>query len=173
MYTRPWLQYFHVSDVILLLKVTQKYVTLLTKGMSPPFSCSMSSRTISLLEKQIAWVLPSLIFIFQSSHNHFTGVRLCSFSRLNCCSPLPAPLFWLQSSCDPWPRYWLSPRLYVFRIGASSLTKEGSGFLCRHHVCCTTVYPHCHGIQVTMDSVHPLSLHYTKQHVQKIYRGFL
>jgi hypothetical protein len=36
-------------------------------------------------------------------------------------------------------------------------------------VCCTVVsargYPRCHGVQVTMDSVHPLSLHYTKQHL--------
>jgi hypothetical protein len=53
--------------------------------------------------------------------------------------------------------------MYVFRNGASSSTKEGSVFLCRHHICCTVVsariYPRCHGVQVTMDCVHPLSLH--------------
>jgi hypothetical protein len=39
---------------------------------------------------------------------------------------------------------------------------EGSVFLCRRYVCCTVVsarlYPRCHGVQVNMDSVHPLSL---------------
>jgi hypothetical protein len=44
---------FHV---IFLSKVTQRYVTLFTKGMSRPFSCSASSGTISLLEKETAWV---------------------------------------------------------------------------------------------------------------------
>jgi hypothetical protein len=52
-----------------------------------------------------------------------------------------------------------------FRYLASSSTKEGSVFLCRSYVCCTAVsarvYPRCHGVQVTTDSVHPLSLHYT------------
>jgi hypothetical protein len=56
--------------------------------------------------------------------------------------------------------------MYMFRNGASTSTKEGSVFLCRYYVCCTVVsaqvYLCCHGIQVTMDSVHPLSLHYTK-----------
>jgi hypothetical protein len=54
---------------------------------------------------------------------------------------------------------------YVFWNGASSSAKEGSVFLCRRCVSCTVVsarvYPRCHGVQVTMDSVHPLSLHYT------------
>jgi hypothetical protein len=54
--------------------------------------------------------------------------------------------------------------MYVFRNRASSSTKEGSVFLCRRYVCCTVVsarvYPRCHGIQVTVNSVHPLSLHY-------------
>jgi hypothetical protein len=52
----------------------------------------------------------------------------------------------------------------VFRNGASSSTKEGSVFLCRRYVCCTAVsarvYPRCHGVQITMDSAHSLSLHY-------------
>jgi hypothetical protein len=47
---------------------------------------------------------------------------------------------------------------YVFRNGASSSTKEVSMFLCRRYVCCTVVlarvYLRCHGVQVTMDSVH-------------------
>jgi hypothetical protein len=54
----------------------------------------------------------------------------------------------------------------VFRNGASSSTKERSVFLCRHCVCCTVVsariYLRCHGVQITVDSVHPLSLHYIK-----------
>jgi hypothetical protein len=35
------------------------------------------------------------------------------------------------------------------------------------------VYPLCHGVQVTTDSVHPLSLQYTKQHLYKVYKSFL
>jgi hypothetical protein len=41
--------------------------------------------------------------------------------------------------------------MYVFRNGASSLSREGSVFLCRHYVCCTVVsarvYPRGHSIQ--------------------------
>jgi hypothetical protein len=48
--------------------------------------------------------------------------------------------------------------MYMFRNGVSSSTKEGSVFLCRRYVRCTVVYPCCHGVQVTMYSVHPLSL---------------
>jgi hypothetical protein len=48
--------------------------------------------------------------------------------------------------------------IYVFRNEVSYSTKEGSVFLCRRYVCCTVVYPRCHGVQITMDSVHPLSL---------------
>jgi hypothetical protein len=47
--------------------------------------------------------------------------------------------------------------MYMFRNGASSSTKEGPVFLCRRYVCYTTVsarvYPRCHSVQVTMDSV--------------------
>jgi hypothetical protein len=53
----------------------------------------------------------------------------------------------------------------MFQNGASSLMKEGSVFLCRCYICCTVsaeVYLCCHVIQVTMDSVHLLSLPYTK-----------
>jgi hypothetical protein len=53
---------------------------------------------------------------------------------------------------------------YVFRNGTSSSTDEVSVFLWRRYVCCTVVsarvHPRCHGIQVTVDSVHPLTLHY-------------
>jgi hypothetical protein len=39
---------------------------------------------------------------------------------------------------------------------------EGSIFLYRRYVCCTVVsarvYPRCHGVQLIIDSVHPLSL---------------
>jgi hypothetical protein len=56
--------------------------------------------------------------------------------------------------------------MYVFRNGAFSSTKERSVLLRKRYVCCTVVpaqaYPRCHGTQVTMDSVHPLPLHYTK-----------
>jgi hypothetical protein len=56
--------------------------------------------------------------------------------------------------------------MYVFRNGASSSMREGSIFLCGRYVCCTVVsarvHPRCHGVQVTMDSVHPFSLHYAK-----------
>jgi hypothetical protein len=45
-----------------------------------------------------------------------------------------------------------------FEIGVSYST-EGSVFLCRRYVCCTVVYPRCHGVQVTVDSAHALSLH--------------
>jgi hypothetical protein len=53
---------------------------------------------------------------------------------------------------------------YDLRNGVSSSTRGGSVFLRRRYVCCTVisarVYPRCHGVQVTMDSVHPLSLRY-------------
>jgi hypothetical protein len=59
--------------------------------------------------------------------------------------------------------------MYMFRNWIFSLMREGeeSIFLRRHHVGCTVVsariYPRrYHGIHITMDSVHPLSLHYTK-----------
>jgi hypothetical protein len=56
--------------------------------------------------------------------------------------------------------------IYLFRNETSSSTKEGSVFLCRHYICCTIVsawvYTCCHGVQVTMDYVHPLLLHYIK-----------
>jgi hypothetical protein len=55
--------------------------------------------------------------------------------------------------------------MYVSGNGASSSTKQKLVFLCGRYVCCTEVstreYPRCHGVQVTMDSVHLLSLHYT------------
>jgi hypothetical protein len=54
--------------------------------------------------------------------------------------------------------------MYVFRNWATSLTKEGLVSLCRCYNCCTIlsawVHPRCHGIQVIMDSAHPLLLHY-------------
>jgi hypothetical protein len=56
--------------------------------------------------------------------------------------------------------------MYVFRNGASSSTKEVSVCLCRRYVYCAVVsarvYPRCHGLQITTDSVHPLSLHWTE-----------
>jgi hypothetical protein len=42
------------------------------------------------------------------------------------------------------------------------------------YVCCAVVsarvYPRCHDVHVTMDSVNPLSVRYNKYH---LYRGFL
>jgi hypothetical protein len=62
--------------------------------------------------------------------------------------------------------FYSASDMYVFRNGASSSTKEGSVFLCRRYVCCTVVsawvHPRCHGVQVTIESVHHLSLHCTK-----------
>jgi hypothetical protein len=57
-------------------------------------------------------------------------------------------------------------KMLLFRNGASISTREGSVLLCRCYVCCTVVSARacCHSIQVTMDSVDHLSLHYTKQH---------
>jgi hypothetical protein len=59
--------------------------------------------------------------------------------------------------------------MYVFRNGESSSTKEGSVSLCSDYVCCTVVSArvqmHCHSVQITMDSVHPLPLYYTKKYL--------
>jgi hypothetical protein len=52
MCARPWIQYFwYCVSVILLLKVTPRFVILFTKGMSRLFSCSTSLGGLSLLEK--------------------------------------------------------------------------------------------------------------------------
>jgi hypothetical protein len=82
------------------------------------------------------------------------------FGWLNCCWPAPVviPHFSLLKTHS-----FLD--VYVFWNEASSLTKEGLVFLCRHYVCCTRVsvqvYLCCHSVQVTTDSVYALSLHYT------------
>jgi hypothetical protein len=56
--------------------------------------------------------------------------------------------------------------MHMLQNGTSSSMKEGPIFLYRRYVCCTVdsarVYPRRHDVQVTVDSVHPLSLHYTK-----------
>jgi hypothetical protein len=56
--------------------------------------------------------------------------------------------------------------MHVSQNGASSSMSEGTVFQPRRYVCCTVVsarvYPRCHGVQVLIDTVHPLSLHYTK-----------
>jgi hypothetical protein len=61
-----------------------------------------------------------------------------------------------------------------FQMGHLLRRGEGSVFQCRRYVCYTLVsarvYPRCHGVQVSMDSVHPLSLHHTKYW---IYRDLL
>jgi hypothetical protein len=62
--------------------------------------------------------------------------------------------------------FYFALDMYMFWNGASSSKKEGSVFLCRRYDCCTVVsarvYPRCHCVQVSMDSLHPLSLHCTK-----------
>jgi hypothetical protein len=67
--------------------------------------------------------------------------------------------------------------MHVFQMGAYFLMKEVLVFLCRCHVHYTLVsawaYQRCHGILVTMNSVHYLPLNYNKQHLYKVYRGFL
>jgi hypothetical protein len=63
--------------------------------------------------------------------------------------------------------------MFVFRNMAFSSTTEGSVFLCRRYVCCTVVsarvYLRSHGVQITMDSVHPLPLHCTKNYLCNIH----
>jgi hypothetical protein len=53
---------------------------------------------------------------------------------------------------------------------------EGSVYRCRHYVCRTVVsgraYTLCHGVQITMDFVHSLSLYNINLHLYKLYRGF-
>jgi hypothetical protein len=60
--------------VILLLKMTPRYFLLFTNGLFCPFSLSLSSWILHLLEKLIAWDSPSLIFTFQRSHHNLTAV---------------------------------------------------------------------------------------------------
>jgi hypothetical protein len=83
---------------------------------------------------------------------------------------------WLQSSQDPWPRFLFFPRHARVSKWGFHFDEGGVG-LCRRHVCDTVVsarvYLRCHGVQVTMDCVHPLSLHCAKLHLYKTYRGFL
>jgi hypothetical protein len=56
--------------------------------------------------------------------------------------------------------------MYVLRNGIPSSTREGKVFLCRRYVSCSLVsarvYQCCHSVQVIMDPLHPLSLHYTR-----------
>jgi hypothetical protein len=56
--------------------------------------------------------------------------------------------------------------MHVLEMGLPLRRGEGLIFLCRRYVGCTVlsarVYPRCHGVQVTTDSVRPLSLHCTK-----------
>jgi hypothetical protein len=55
--------------VILLSKMTPRYLTLFTNGMFRPFSWRSSPGF------QIAWIFPSLIFMFQRWHHDPTAVR--------------------------------------------------------------------------------------------------
>jgi hypothetical protein len=86
-----------------------------------------------------------------------------SVGRLNCCwfRQHSIPGFSLLEIRDQ--DFYSLLYMNVFRNGASSSMKEGSSRRC---VCCTVVsarvYPHCHGLQVTMGPVHPLLLHFTK-----------
>jgi hypothetical protein len=101
---------------------------------------------------------------------HALQSRSCLFyfpsvGRLNCYWPSPAQSFLASVSSGSMTKifYLYSPLdMYVFRNGASSSTRDGSIFLCRRYVYCTVVsaweYPRCHGVQVTVESVNPLSL---------------
>jgi hypothetical protein len=73
--------------VILLPKMTPRYLTLFTNGIFRPFSWRSSPGIVRLLEKQIAWVFPSLIFMSQRWHHDPTTVRLrCTlFNTLHSC----------------------------------------------------------------------------------------
>jgi hypothetical protein len=92
-----------------------------------------------------------------------------SVDRLNCCCLRQHSRSWLQSPQHPWQWFYVLPDIYVFRKGSSSSAKEGSVFPCRRYVCCTVVlafvYTCCHDVQVTMNSVHSLSLHYIPNHI--------
>lgn len=60
--------------------------------------------------------------------------------------------------------------MYLFQNAASYSAKVGPMFLCRRYICYPAVparvYPCCHGDQVSMDSVHHLSPHYTNNYTR-------
>jgi hypothetical protein len=62
-------------------------------------------------------------------------------------------------------------------MGPSLWQGERSVFSWRRYICCSVVsarvYPLCHSIHAPVGTVHLLSLHYTKQHLDSTYRGFL
>jgi hypothetical protein len=105
-----------------------------------------------------------LAFSLSLTHSHLLTFPGSSIKLLLVFANVVIPGFGLPEIRDK--DFYSVQDMYVFRNGAPSSTKEGSVFLCRHYVCCTVVsarvYPRCHGVQVTMDSAHPLSPHYTK-----------
>jgi hypothetical protein len=60
---------------ILLSKVTPRYVTLFTKGMSRPFSCSTSSGTLKSSGGTDLLNFPFFYFKFRRSNHEFTAER--------------------------------------------------------------------------------------------------
>jgi hypothetical protein len=93
---------------------------------------------------------------------------------------------WLYFSCPSPVQSFLAsfssrsmPKIFILALTCTdfenetcSPTKELSIFLRMRYVCCTVVsarvYPHCHGVQVTMDSLHPSSLFCECRLVQQV-----
>jgi hypothetical protein len=120
--------------VILWSKMTPRYFTLFARRMFHVFSCSTSSETLlSLLEKQIAWVFPSLIFMFQCSHHNFAAVSLrCSLQRTQVKITLRLTVSW-PVSLGVKPHLGFKTRFCYFKqlqfclYGVPSLTR---GWVC-------------------------------------------
>jgi hypothetical protein len=95
-----------------------------------------------------------------------------SIGRLDCCWLDQHSHSWLQSRVRG-PGFFLSYTYMCFEIGPPLRRGEISVFQCRSYVCCTVfsarVYSGCHGVQVTMDFVHLLSLHCIKSLLYKVY----
>jgi hypothetical protein len=92
---------------------------------------------------------------------------LASVGRLNCCWTSPAQSFLASVSSRSMTKIFvLSYTCTCLEMGPPLRRRKGSVLLCRRYVCWTVVsarvYPRCHGVQVTMDSVHPSSLHKSK-----------
>jgi hypothetical protein len=102
---------------------------------------------------------------------------LALVDRLNCCWSSQAQSFLSSVFSRPMTKDFYSHLdMHVFRNGASSSTKEGSVFLCRRYVCCTTVsawvYPGC---QRRLDHYGLCALFVTAlyQNLYNIYRDFM
>jgi hypothetical protein len=83
MFEGPWWRwniYLCGLHVTLLSKITPRYFTTFTKGMFRPCNVRWVPICQHLWEKQMGWVLPSLIFMFQrSQHASIALGPRCSF----------------------------------------------------------------------------------------------